>query len=367
MKILITGGHVTPALSVIDALRRHPRWRNAQIFFVGRRYVSDREKTLSYEYQSVTKRQIRFYHLWAGRLTRTFSLANYLSLVLIPLGFFHALYLALRIRPRFVLSFGGYVALPVAVSAWLMGIPVYTHEQTMKPGLTNRLIGQFAQRVFLAFPQAQPYFSQPKILVTGNPVRRSIFIHNKTMFGTDQRPTIYVTGGSLGAHALNQLVEEILPDLLKRYRVIHQTGAVRQYRDYDRLLKRRYMLPAALRNFYFVQEQIDDEEIGSVFFRADLVVGRSGANTVYELLMLKKPALLVPLPWSANDEQLCHARYLQENGLGEIFFQRQPARSLLSAIEAMIGRIHFYQDNYRRLSLSLPINASEKILAQLPV
>ncbi len=365
MKILITGGHITPALAVIDELRQSRRYQHIEISFVGRRYVSDREKTPSYEFISVAKRNVRFYHLWAGRLTRRISLSSYFSLILIPVGFFHALYLLLLIRPKRILSFGGYLALPIAVWAWIIGIPIYAHEQTMRPGITNQIIGKLARRIFIAFPQAKSYFPQAKTMLTGNPIRASVFITEKDLIRSEKRPVIYITGGSLGAHAINGLVKIILPDLLQRYSVIHQTGAVQEFNDYQTLCRLRGHLPESLRRFYLVKEQITDEEIGSVFHQADLVVGRSGANTAYELLMLKKPALLIPLPWSAHDEQLCHARYFQKNGIGEIFTQNNSAHQLLDLINKMIDRLDEYRNRYQQLSLSLPEHAAQTILDAL--
>lgn len=380
MKVLITGGHITPALAVIEELKKHP---GVKIIFVGRKNALDFEKTLSFEYRSIKRLGIKFIDLKAGRLTRTVSLISLINFLKFPLGFFAAFKILTREKPDIILSFGGYLALPIAVLGWLIRIPVFTHEQTLIPGLTNRIIGLFAKRIFISFPQAGQYFDRKKVVFTGNPLRSSIFSSRlvfrkpsqvnqgltgggfnfaklkKTTQETDKK-VIYITGGSLGSHRLNLLIEAILPKLLKNFLVIHQTGDTKQFRDFERLSKINH------RN-YFIKRHFFDDEIGLIYSLADLVVGRAGANTVFELIVLKKPAVLIPLPWSAYGEQETQARLLKRKGVAEVFYQNDDKINnqairlyhLIIKVSSSLGK---YQKNFNRFADYYKHDAASKIV-----
>lgn len=329
-KILITGGHVTPALAVIDRLTE--RKYEGSIVFVGRKYTSDTEKTVSFEYQEVIKRNIPFIHLEAGRLTRIFSLRSLKHALKIPLGFYSAWRIMAKEKPDVILSFGGYLALPVAYAAKMQKIPIYTHEQTAHPGLANRIISKIATQTFVSFPESIRYFRSKQIVCTGNPLRKSIFNEKKLPKVPPRLPIVYVTGGSLGAHAINQHIEHILPLLLKRCIVIHQTGNVKEYGDFERLTNYRNQFPSEMKERYIIKQHVGDDEIGAIYAQADVVVARSGANTFFELIALKKPVVFIPLPWAAHDEQREHALLFKKQQAGLIFEQSQESSELLEDI-----------------------------------
>ena len=134
-------------------------------------------------------------------------------------------------------------------------------------------------------------------------------------------PTIYITGGSSGSHFINLLVEGIIKELLERYIVIHQTGDAQEFRDFDRLTKIRQSLPLKLRERYEILKFVDPSEVGEILNRVSLVVSRSGMNIVTELIYFGKPGLLIPLPFSQNNEQLKNALFLKSLGLAEVFYQ----------------------------------------------
>jgi len=361
MKILIVGGHVTPAIAVIDELLAN-RAKQPSIDFVGRKYATDREKTLSYEYKIVTKRKIPFYPLYTGRMTRLLTPSTLSSLVKIPGGLIHSYFLLKRIRPDLILTFGGYLALPVALIGYLLKIPLFTHEQTMKPGLANRIISIFCKKILIAFPEAQNYFPHQKTILCGNPVRSAVFQNNSHLRLPQNRPVLYITGGSLGSHSINRLIRQIIGKLIKKYTVIHQTGSVKEYGDFKELNKfRQHLLPKDQR-YYIIKQQINEKEIGQIYSMADLVIGRSGANTFSELLALKKVALFIPLPWSANHEQQIHAQYFVKNKIGAAFDQSQSSGQLLQLIDRMIAQLKSYGDNYKYLSLQDNRHAAKKIL-----
>lgn len=347
-KMLITGGHVTPALAVVDALKE--RNISCDIVFVGRKYVNKRETAYSFEFSEVSKRNIPFIHLDAGRFTRLLHIRSFLNLLKIPLGFYEAYKIVSQQKPDIILTFGGYLGLPIALSAKLQGIPIYSHEQTIHPGMANKWISLLAKRVFVSFPESAQYFNKKRVTVSGNPIRTAIFKKEKNIYHQSELPCVYVTGGSLGAHSVNTHIERILPDLLQSFVVIHQTGNVAEFRDYERLKELKSTLDPVLASRYFPQQHFLDDEIGKVYAAADIVVGRSGANTFFELMALKKPAVFIPLPWSANDEQRKQAYIFKENGLGEVFEQNRSSTELFEMIQTVKQNITDYRKNFENIS-----------------
>jgi UDP-N-acetylglucosamine--N-acetylmuramyl-(pentapeptide) pyrophosphoryl-undecaprenol N-acetylglucosamine transferase len=146
--IFITGGHITPAIAIIDTLTTRS---DVQVVFIGRKYAMEQDKQASAEYELIAAKQIRFLPITTGRLQRSFTGQTIPSLLKIPVGFVQSFIYCLRERPKLVVSFGGYIALPVAYAAWILRIPVITHEQTLVAGLANKLIALVARRVCVTF------------------------------------------------------------------------------------------------------------------------------------------------------------------------------------------------------------------------
>lgn len=347
MKLLITGGHATAALAVIDAIQKSPLRVTCDLCFVGRRYMNAESKSDSLEYQEVKKRNIRFIHLHTGRLNRFISVRTISELLRIPLGFMHAWRIIHNERPDAVLSFGGYLAVPIVFSAWIRHIPIFSHEQTMIPGLANRCIGYICTTMFVAFPQAAHYFPKLRTKVVGNPIRSSVFLIRKTFaLPQDGKPVLYVTGGSLGSHTINMHIKSLLPQLLERYCVIHQTGDNAQYSDYSELHALRDAFPAEVQQRYIILKHVPDEQIGFVYAQSQLVIGRAGANTCFELIALQKPAILIPLPWSARHEQQAQAAFLEKAGAVLVFDQSRSSSELAVMIDEIMNHIVQYQNQY---------------------
>jgi UDP-N-acetylglucosamine--N-acetylmuramyl-(pentapeptide) pyrophosphoryl-undecaprenol N-acetylglucosamine transferase len=363
MKIAITGGHPAPALAVIEEARADKQFKDIKFLFIGRRYNNERESTDSYEYKEATRLGITFENLRTGRLTRIVSPRTAKSMALIPKGMFDAYHILKRHKPDRVLSFGGYIALPVAYAARALGIPVYTHEQTIHPGIASRLIAKVAKRILVSFPESAPFFPTDKTVVTGNPVRRNVFEINIKPFALPKDvPVLYVTGGSLGSHSVNVHIEALLPRLVEQYGVIHQIGNVKEYDDYETMLAARRKLPEALRERYIPVEHLTSEEIGYVYANSSMVIGRSGANTVFELLMLEKPSVLIPLPWSAHDEQRRQARVLEQAGVAEVFEQDGPSEELFSKIRKVMGKLESYRAGVSSLRGMIPPRSAHHVL-----
>lgn len=311
VKVVLTGGHLAPLWAVYEVLRKR-----AECVVIGRKYTFEQDKTISLEYQLFEELGAQFYNLPAGRLQRKVTRNTVPSLMRTPRAFIAARALLKKEKPAVVLTFGGYIGLPVALAAKSLGIPVVLHEQTQKAGLTSRVISRFAAKICVSFPSSEKHFPPHKTILTGNPLRREIFEVQGTLPIPEDRPVLFVTGGSAGSHRINTYVEFLLPKLLRVFTVIHQTGDAHEFQDYARLSKTAQQLPMDERRHYIIRKFILPSEIGFVYKRADVLLARSGANTVSELIALQKHALLIPLRYGQKEEQLENAKYYQATGLG---------------------------------------------------
>lgn len=325
MKVALVGGHLGPALALIQELGKR---KGVEIFWIGRRVAMERKGVVSLEYQVIPKLGIPFFHLTTGRLQRQLSPRTLPSLAKIPFGFLQAFLLLLRTKPDVIVSFGGYLSLPVVVSGWLLRIPTLVHEQTTTSGLANRIAASFATRVAISFATSAPDFPAEKTVLTGNPVRAEFF--QKTGRVEGKRPLVLITGGSQGAQVINQATREALPKLLAKARVFHQTGIL----DLEKFKELKKKLPSKLARRYQVLANLLPEKMAKVMGEATLVVSRAGANSVSEIAAVGVPAILVPIPWSERGEQEKNAKLLASTGLARILSQeRLTGKTLLSEID----------------------------------
>ena len=233
MKVIMTGGHHSSALPIIEEFR--VKHSDAELFWVGHRHSMKGDCNDTLEYKEITALGIPFFNLYAGKVYKTYDL---LRLLKVPLGFFQALVLLLRIKPDVVLSFGGYLAVPVVTAAWFLGIPSVTHEQTLVTGYANKLISRFAKKIFVSWPQSANLFPKSKVIFTGLPLRKSIFSVSSENFKSDNDlPTVFILGGKTGSHFLNNLVIKNLEEILSICNVIHQCGDNSVYNDFENLNK----------------------------------------------------------------------------------------------------------------------------------
>ncbi len=343
-KIVISGGHLTPALAVIEELQKRGDW---QIFYFGRPYSTEGDKTPSLESKIIRQKGIKFIPINFGRIQHKFTRYTLLSFLRIPYGFILTFYYLFRLKPDLVLSFGSYVGVTVSFWAWLLAIPVAIHEQTTVFGLANKITSFWAKKIFVSWPKTRKYLSKEKMILTGNPLRQEVFLFNQGIwnaFKLDSKlPLILVTGGNQGSHRINLAVEAILERILSKYNLCHLTGHLQIFNDFKRLSEKKKELPINLKNRYLLKEYFT-EEWGTILKKADLVVSRAGINTISELLTLGKPQLLIPIPWLPGDEQTKNAQMIKKMGLGEILSQDNlTPESLLEKIESMMKNLKKYQ------------------------
>jgi UDP-N-acetylglucosamine--N-acetylmuramyl-(pentapeptide) pyrophosphoryl-undecaprenol N-acetylglucosamine transferase len=344
-----TGGHLFPAVAAAEEFCRQKP--GTQVLFVGTSRKVDRVGLAAYGYagDSIT--------CYGVKGKNPVDLLK--ALAVLPLSLFQAARILRRFRPHVVLGVGGYVTGPVVVMAKALGIPTLIHEQNSVPGLANRQLGRFADRVCLSLPDSGDAFPEHKRVFTGNPVRRAIL----DLAGAAAREalpskTVLVLGGSQGAQAINRLVPEAvqaLPEKLRRsLRLIHQTGAAdcavvsERYREIG--------MAAEVAPFF--------TDMAAVYARADLLVSRAGATTLAELAVLGKPALLIPYPLAADNHQEKNAEHYVRGGGAVLLRQRelngeQLARAM-GEVLADEARLMDMAQAMRRLALP---DAAEKIVA----
>jgi len=355
MRIALIGGHLTPALSVIEELSD-----DSKLIYIGRKHALEGDKAVSLEYETITKKGIPFYILKTGRIQRRPTRHTIPSLSKIPFGYFQSIKILRNFKPDVVMGFGGYVSFPVILAAKTLKIPIIIHEQTMEAGAANRTASKFATKVCISFESSRKYFPKEKTVLTGNPVRKTILSPELNFKITSPGPIIYITGGSLGSHFINSLVSGCLAKLLDKYTVIHQTGGATEFNDFEKLNILRDGLNKN-RDRYIISKYFSTEEIGSILKSASLVVSRAGINSVSELIILKKPSLLIPLPVSQKDEQLKNAHLVEKVGLGEVAMQKELSPEIfLSKLTDMMENINSYKFN--STEKSFPKNAARKIV-----
>lgn len=355
-KIVICGGHHNSALVVAEKLIE----KGDKVFWFGHKFSMIGDKNPSAEYLEVTKENIPFIEIKAGKFQPKYRFLSYF--LRIPVGFFQSFFNLLKIKPDLIFSFGGYLALPVVVDGWVLGIPSVTHEQTTVSGLANKIIAKFCKKIFVSFPSSISYFPKNKTILTGLPIKKEIFKKGKKLF-ENSRKTIYVTGGKQGAHVINKAVFEILPQLLQNFNVIHQCGSTSLYKDLGKALQVKEKLKEKGEN-YLVKEYFFEEEIGSVFNTADFLVSRAGAHTIYELMALNKPAILVPISWSSRNEQEENAKLLVSLGLAKILSQDDLEQGkLFETILEFEKNLSKYKIN--NLSVVPSIDSTAKILKEI--
>lgn len=211
-RLILTGGHAaTTAIAVVEEIKSQGKdWK---LYWIGVKNAIEGKKMVTLESEALPRLGVKFLPLVAGRLQRRFTIWTIPSILKIPFGFIESLYYLLKIRPRAVLSFGGFASFPVVFNAKLLGIPVVLHEQTSAAGRSNLLSAKFASVIAISRKQSSKYFPSGKCVLTGNPVMKQV-AKVKVKLKHSNPPVIFITGGSRGSQSINSAVEKILRSLL---------------------------------------------------------------------------------------------------------------------------------------------------------
>ena len=305
-----TGGHLFPGLALAEEVKtRHPK---NDVLFVG--------TARGLEARVVPLAGFPLELIEVGPLKRLGLLGLLKGLLRLPRALFQSLRIIRTFDPDVVVGVGGYASGPVLIAAWLKRIPTAVQEQNALPGFTNRALGRFVDACFISFEEARAGFPAKKVHLLGNPIRSAFldnYLHEKP---TDERLSLLVTGGSQGAHGLNlpvaEAIELLAPVLGRRLRVVHQTGE----KDAAEIAARYQKLAttgADLKAAPFI------DAMAKAYSEADLIVCRAGATTIAEITCCKKPAILVPFPFAADDHQSVNARSLVAAGAAILIQERE--------------------------------------------
>ncbi len=316
-KIILTGGgtagHVTPNIALIPTLKT----MGYDIRYIGS--YDGIEKSLMEDIG------IPYHGIASGKLRRYFSLKNFSDPFRVLKGFFEANRLIRDIKPDIIFSKGGFVAVPVVIAAGRNHVPAIIHESDMTPGLANKLCFKSAAKICCNFPETMELLPKDKAVLSGSPIREELLTGDAdaarefTGF-KDDKPVIMVIGGSLGAANVNKAVRSILPQLLNRYNVIHLTG---KGKGDDSLNDTQ-----GYRQYEYIKDELKD-----LFALADIVISRAGANAICELLALKKPNLLIPLPSaSSRGDQLLNAQSFRKQGYSMVLTEDELTDDILLKI-----------------------------------
>ena len=296
-KIVMTGGgtagHVTPNIALFPALRAE----DYEIHYIGS--FDGIEKKLIEDFD------VPYYGISTGKFRRYFDPKNFSAPFRVRKGFFEARKILKHIKPDVVFSKGGFVSVPVVRAAASLKIPCIIHESDMTPGLANKLCIPVSRKICCNFPETFDMLPPEKAVLTGSPIREELSTGNKeaglAFCGFNhEKPVIMVMGGSQGAAAVNQAIRDALPKLLEKYQVVHLCGKDKM----DNLL----LTVPGYKQFEYIKEEMKD-----LLAMADLVISRSGANAISEILALRKPNILIPLP-SGRGDQLLNADSYEAQG-----------------------------------------------------
>lgn len=343
-KIILTGGgtagHVTPNLALLPALREE----DFEIHYIGSYNGIERRliEATSIPYDGIS----------SGKLRRYFDLKNFSDPLRVLKGYFEARKLMKKYKPDIVFSKGGFVAVPVVLAAKHYKVPVIIHESDMTPGLANKICIPAASKVCCNFPETLKYLPEDKAVLTGSPIREEL-LHGDRLAGLQyahlsaDRPVILIIGGSLGSVTVNQAVRGILPQLLKTYQVIHICG-------------KGNLDESLIDTEGYVQYEYVDAPLKHLFAAADVVISRAGANSICELLALRKPNLLIPLSAAASrGDQILNADSFARQGFSKVLKEEELSDETLStAVFDLYKNRETYINAMEKSSLS---NAVETI------
>ena len=328
-KIILTGGgtagHVTPNIALLPELEK----RGYEVHYIGSKTGIEKELISNFD--------IPYYGISSGKLRRYFDVKNFTDPFRIIKGYAEAEKIIKKVQPDVIFSKGGFVTVPVVKAAKRQHVPCVLHESDISPGLANRLCIPSAAAICANFPETLEHLPKDKAHLTGSPIRGELFSGNR-LKGLDfcgftaNKPVILVIGGSLGSVRVNEAVRAILPELLKKYQVIHLCG--------------KEKVDESLRNTEgYVQYEYIQKELCDLLDAADLVISRAGANAICELLALHKPNILIPLSLEASrGDQILNAASFEKQGFSYVIREEDlTSEKLLAAIAEVDEKKADYQ------------------------
>jgi UDP-N-acetylglucosamine--N-acetylmuramyl-(pentapeptide) pyrophosphoryl-undecaprenol N-acetylglucosamine transferase len=341
-KIILTGGgtagSVSPLLAIAEDLRPQGTFN---WLFIGTRRGIEREM--------VREAGIRYWPIAAGKLRRYFDWRNFSDVFNLIIGFGQSVLIILMEKPDLVLSAGSFVSVPVVWVAWLLRVPVLVHQQDVRPGLANKFMAPFARVITVTFEKSLADYGQ-KAVWTGNPIRKisniQYPISNKVFNLRPGLPVVFIFGGGTGAEGINKLVEQGLENLMTFCQVIHSTGK-------GKMVAKRH-------DNYHPVEFLNAEEMAAAMAAADVIVSRAGLGALTEIAATGKPAIIVPMPDSHQED---NAALLLEKGAAIVLNQKiiNPD-SFVAAIKALLDNPSEKQQLGEAIKKLMKADANEQFI-----
>jgi UDP-N-acetylglucosamine--N-acetylmuramyl-(pentapeptide) pyrophosphoryl-undecaprenol N-acetylglucosamine transferase len=322
-----TGGHIYPGIAIAQEFKR--RNPNCEIVFIG--------TARGLETKIVPREGFKLELIEVAALKGVSSGRRIKSLLLLPKSIFVVRSLIQKYKPDVVIGVGGYASGPMLLIASLLGVPTMVAEQNALPGFTNRVLARFVKAAAVSFAEAQSFF-RGKAEITGNPVRAEFFSVPPRTPGNVTN--ILITGGSQGARAINEAMMTALPALAENkdeLAIVHQTGEL----DFEKVKAAYATSPLQAEVKPFIEKMVEE------FTKADFVISRAGATTVAELAAAGRPAIMIPLPWAADDHQRKNAEAVERAGAGRMILQSELSGERLASELLVLAK-----DPARRLAMS---------------
>ena len=303
MRIIIagggTGGHIFPALSIAEEIKN--RSKENEILFVGTKNGLENE--------IIPAKGFKMEFIDSGGIIGKGIMHKIKAVISAMVGIVSSFKILRTFKPDVVLGVGGYVSGPTVLSAYLNFIPTAICEQNTVPGLTNRILSKFSNRIFLTFVESAKYFPEKKTVFTGNPVRTGFTKNNDSHSRKNGKKTIFIIGGSQGASRLNRVAPLALSRIsADDIEIFHQTGK----KDIDSVVEIYNKLNLNSNVFSFKNDIVE------IYNKSDLIISRSGAGTISEITAMGKASILIPFPHAAHDHQLFNAKFMEDAGASVI-------------------------------------------------
>lgn len=332
-----TGGHLFPGIAIAEEFLK--RDSKTGIIFIGTQKGIESKLLgqLGYELKMIDVEGVK------GQGGKALIRGAYQ----IPKSMWQSRRILKQFRPDIVVGVGGYASGPAVLAAHFMGIPTVIAEQNAIPGITNKILGSFADKIFVTYAQTQTSFPQKKVIVSGNPVRAALVANRDGEKGKKDYRQLLIFGGSQGAEAINKSIMDMLPQLQSmknEIRVLHQTGA-RQLEEVTKAYE-QFGIQAKVTPFIV--------EMAKAYEDADLIICRAGATSLAEITAAGKAAILIPYPRAANDHQLKNAEAMASSGAAILIQQKElSSGKLFGVIEELLRneqKLHQMEENSLKLS-----------------